>query len=149
MKRSRLRSVSRKRELQNIEYREVRDGWFRTLQETERWRCWWCGDWRRYAQDLHVEHMHHGQAKSNKARCEVCTFILVDPGCHREITGDGGVLPALLAIKKTVDPECYDRSKVLSLYWMADTAVTEEEVDEVELPGWIGKVNEEVKALWD
>lgn len=63
---------------------------------------------------------------------ERCCWLAVCRKCHDEIHHDhkaGWLLARQLACKKYADPKYYDRRRVLEIKGLAETAVTEGEVD--------------------
>ncbi len=105
----------------------------RALQKTRRLfkenrRCHCCGS--RKADDTH-EISSGGSRQVGFG--DRATWLAVCRKCHNDIHHNHKTkwpLARQLAAKKKHDPEYYDRKRVLEIKGLAETAVTEEEVDE-------------------
>lgn len=101
------------------------------------WLCQCCG--KRpdgVGQRLECHEMTPGGSRAQALSHPECLLMLcgVDVGlglvgCHKQV--QGWPLDRQLALKKWSDPERYDRRLVLRVKGRAETAVTEEEVDEL------------------
>lgn len=82
-----------------------------------------------YSRQLETHEIARGPVRV-KAILEPSTFLRTCRWCHQEKL-DTMPIAEQLAIKMVRDPIHYDRSRVLEIMGRADTAVTQDEVDEV------------------